>query len=349
MDNFQIKAAVLEKLNSPLVIDHLNIPRLDVGQVLVKVCCSGICGKQIGEISGLYGEDKYLPHLLGHEGGGIVIETGPGVTNVRKGDHVVMHWRKGVGIESSPPRYQRDAGYVGGGWVTTFNEYSVVSENRLTPISKDVPFEVAALMGCAVTTALGIINNEAQLKIGQSIAIFGCGGVGLNLVQGASMVSGNPIISIDKFDNKLEMASKYGATHTINSSISDVKEEIFNIVGRRGVDVFVDCTGNVNVIAQAYELTASSGTTILVGQPRFDQSLVINNIVRHFGGKKIFASQGGLTNPTQDIPRYLRLYSKGRFNLTGLITHAFKLDEINLALDKMRSGETGRCIIVMDK
>jgi len=348
MDNMQIKAAILEKLNSPLVVDYLTVPKLDVGQVLVKVCCSGICGKQIGEISGHYGEDKYLPHLLGHEGGGVVVETGPGVKNVHKDDHVVMHWRKGVGIECSPPIYARGSGYVGGGWITTFNEYAVVSENRITPIPKDIPFEIAALMGCAVTTALGLINNDAQLKIGQSIAIIGCGGVGLNLVQGASMVSANPIIAIDKFDNKLKMASKYGATHIVNSSTSDVREAILKIVGRRGVDVFVDCTGNVDIVALAYELTASSGKTILVGQPRYTETLKINSFNKYYGGKQLFASQGGSTNPTEDITRYLRLYSDGKLNFDNLITHTFKLDEINLALDKMRSGETGRCIIKMD-
>jgi len=256
-----------------------------------------------------------------------------------------MHWRKGAGIESAPPKYKRGNSYIGGGWVTTFNEYAVVSENRLTPISKDIPFEVAALMGCAVTTALGLINNEPQLKIGQSIAIFGAGGVGLNLVQGAWMVSANPIIAIDKFDNKLQMAVKYGATHTINSSTSDVSEEILKIVGRQGVDVFVDCTGNVDAIAKAYELTAPSGTTILVGQPRHDQSLTIPSMIKHYGGKKMLASQGGLTIPKEDIPRYLRLYSQGKLNLASLNTHTFQLDEINTALDTMRGGEAGRCII----
>lgn len=347
MNNLKMKAAILEKLNSPLVVDLVTIPALGVGQVLVKVCSSGICGKQIGEIAGFYGEDKYLPHLMGHEGGGVVIETGPGVTQVKKDDHVVMHWHKGNGIESSPPKYQRNSGQVGGGLVTTFNEYAVVSENRLTTIPDDIPFEIAALMGCAVTTALGIVNNEAQLKIGQSIAIFGCGGVGLNVVQGASMVSANPIIAIDKFDNKLQMAAKFGATHTINSSTRDVKEEIFKVVGRRGMDVFIECTGNVDIVTQAYELTASCGKTILVGQPRYDQTLSINSMARHYGGKKIFASQGGLTAPSEDIPRYLRLYSEGKLNLKSIITHRFKLDEINLALDKARAGEAGRCIIDM--
>lgn len=347
MQYHKMKAAILEKLNSPLVVDYIEVPRLEVGQVLVKVYCSGICGKQIGEISGLYGDDKYLPHLLGHEGGGEVIEIGPGVVHINIGDHVVMHWRKGTGIESAAPKYRRGLSYVGGGLITTFNEFAVVSENRLTSIPKDVPFEVAALMGCAVTTALGLINNEAKLKIGQSIAIYGCGGVGLNLVQGASLVSAYPIIAIDNNENKLQIAVKYGATHTINSTTSNVSEEIYKIVGRSGVDVFVECTGIVNIIEQSYELTTHAGRTILVGQPRYDQSLTIHSMIKHFGGKKIFASQGGLTNPTEDIPRYLRLYSRGTLNLSRLITHTFQLDEINLALDAMRTGKAVRCMITM--
>ncbi|KAF0146409.1 MAG: S-(hydroxymethyl)glutathione dehydrogenase / alcohol dehydrogenase [Nitrospirae bacterium] len=348
MSDFQMKAAFLEKLNLPLIIDQLSIPKLDVGQVLVKVMCSSICGKQIGEIDGKFGEDRFLPHLMGHEGGGVVIETGPGITTVRKGDHVVMHWRTGKGIESSFPKYKRGDAIVGGGLVTTFNDYAVVSENRVTSIPKEVPFEVAALMGCAVTTAFGLINNEAKLKIGQSIAVFGSGGVGLNVIQGAVMVSAYPIIAIDKFDSKLQLSSKFGASHAINSTKVNVKEEILKIVGKSGVDVFVECTGNVDNIACAYELTSQAGRTILVGQPRFDQSLKIDAFGKHYGGKMIFASLGGLTDPAEDIPRYSRLFLEGKLNLTELITHRFSLDETNTALNKMREGETGRVIINME-
>lgn len=202
----KIKAAILETLNSPLVLDDIEIPDLECGQVLVQVHSSGICGAQLNEIAGVKGEDKFLPHLLGHEGGGVVIEVGPGVTQVQVGNHVVLHWRKGAGIHAKPAKYKWGDRVVNSGWVTTFSEYTVVSENRVTPISRDIPFEIAALMGCAVTTALGLINNLAQLKIGQSIAIFGCGGVGLNVVQGAAMVSADPIIAIDIYDHKLEMA-----------------------------------------------------------------------------------------------------------------------------------------------
>lgn len=340
-----MKAAILEKLNSNLVIDDIVIPNLDYGQVLVNVKKSGVCGAQIGEIAGVKGEDKYLPHLMGHEGGGIILDIGPGVTKVKKNDHVVMHWRKGSGIESRPPRYKRGDGFVGGGWITTFNEMAVVSENRLTVIPNDIPFEIAALMGCAVTTALGLINNEAKLKIGQSIAVAGCGGVGLNIIQGAAMVSANPIIAIDLYDNKLKLASEFGATHLINSRNEDMRESLVEIMGSSGVDVFVDCTGQVSVMSQAYELTASKGKTILVGQPRYEESLILSSMVRNFTGKILIDSQGGQTEPNRDIPRYLNLYKNDKLKIDQLITHNFTLGEINIAIDKVKKGETGRCII----
>jgi len=340
-----MKAAVLEKLNSPLAIDELQVPDLDCGQVLVQVRRSGICGAQIGEIAGVKGEDKYLPHLMGHEGGGVVLDVGPGVTKVKKDDHVVMHWRKGAGIEAKPPKYKRGQGFVGGGWITTFNEVSVVSENRLTAIPKDIPFEVAALMGCAVTTALGLVNNEAELKIGQSIAVAGSGGVGLNIIQGAAMVSANPIIAIDLFDHKLKLAQEFGATHVINAGNEDIRESIKRIAGKFGVDVFVDCTGKVDIMGQGYESTAPNGRTILVGQPRFEHDLVLKSMVRHFTGKILMDSQGGRTDPSIDIPRYIDLYKNGKLKLDKLITHRFSLDSVNIALDKIRNGETGRCII----
>src|SRR5262245_14891462 len=265
------RAAILEKLNQPLIIDQVEVPALDVGQVLVEVRASGICGAQLNEIQGVKGEDKFLPHLLGHEGGGVVRDVGPGVTQVKRGDHVVMHWRKGAGIQSRTPQYRWNGCAVNAGWVTTFNELAVVSENRLTPIGNEIPFETAALMGCAVTTALGLINNLARLKIGQSIAVLGCGGVGLNVVQGAAMVSADPIIAIDLYEHKLDLARSLGATHLINTTRADLREAVRGIVGRSGVDVFVENTGQVRLIEAAYELTGPKGRTILVGVPRHDQ------------------------------------------------------------------------------
>ena len=342
----KMKASILEALNTPLVLDEVQVPDLDWGQVLVQVHRSGICGAQLAEIAGLRGEDKHLPHLLGHEGGGVVVDVGIGVTQVRKGDHVVMHWRKGAGIQSGPPVYRRDNGVVGAGWVTTFNEYAVVSENRVTRVPKEIPFEVAALMGCAVTTALGLINNEARVKVGQSVAVLGCGGVGLNVVQGAAMVSADPIIAIDIYDQKLKMATAFGATRLINSTRSDVTEEIRKIVGSKGVDVFVDTTGLAQLIQQAYELTSATGRTVVVGTPHFDQEIAVRSLALH-AGKSLVVCDGGQTNPTEDIPRYLSLYSRGKLKLEQLITHRYPLSEINMALETIRNGEAGRCMLMI--
>jgi S-(hydroxymethyl)glutathione dehydrogenase/alcohol dehydrogenase len=201
-------------------------------------------------------------------------------------------------------------------------------------------------MGCAVTTALGLINNDAQVKIGQSVAVIGCGGVGLNVIQGAAMVAADPIIAIDIHDQKLEMARQFGATHLINSSQADLRAEVRKIVGPQGVDVFVENTGLVRLIEQAYELTAKAGRAILVGVPRHDQDITIHSLPLHFG-KVLTGCEGGHSNPTVDIPRYIHLYQAGKLKLDEQITHRFSLDEINVALDTVRKGEAGRCLVEM--
>lgn len=337
------KAAILRQLNAPLVIEELIVPDLRVGQVLVKVESSGICGKQLGEHCGHFGEDRYLPHLMGHEGGGVVVDTGEGVHNVMRGDHVVMHWRKGAGIESEPPVYFRNSGDpVGAGPVATFTEYAVVSENRVTPIDKTVPFKVAALMGCSVTTAFGLVNNEAKLKIGQSIAVVGCGGVGINIVLAAKMVAAHPIIAIDLNYRKLAIAEALGAT-VVTNSVGGIKSVVSG-----GVDVLVDCTGNAEVINDGFSVVRSGGRMILVGQPKYGSCVNFSNFSSHYCGKTIIDSQGGLTNPTEDIPRYIRLYKTGGLPLESMITHEFGIYDINEAFETIKTETVVKCIIRMN-
>lgn len=202
-----MQAAILTELKKPLAIGEVCLPEtLDVGQVLVRIHYSGICGSQLGEIDGAKGEDKFLPHLLGHEGSGAVVDIGPGVKHVKPGDKVVLHWRKGLGIESPVPSYRWNGEKLNAGWITTFNEFAVVSENRVTRIPPDSDMRVAALFGCAVTTGFGVVLNNANLKIGESVVVFGAGGVGLNIVQAAAMVSAYPIVAVDRFENRLELA-----------------------------------------------------------------------------------------------------------------------------------------------
>ena len=343
-----MKAAILVENSKPLVVAQLARPeKLSFGQVHVKVHYSGICGAQINEIEGAKGPDKFLPHLLGHEGSGTVLAIGPGVKTVKPSDHVVLHWRPSAGLESETPKYDWNGSVVNAGWVTTFNDEAIVSENRLTVLPSDFDLRLAPLFGCAVTTAVGVVNNDAQLKIGQSIVIFGVGGVGLNIAQAATMVSAYPVIGVDIVDAKAELARDWGVTHAFNSSKTpDLVERIREIVGPQGADVVVDTTGNARVIETAYDLTHPEGRTILVGVPRKGDNVNIYTLPLHF--KKILkGSHGGNAAPDQEIPRLIRLIRHGRMKLDGLFTHEFALDEINEALRVFRSGEAGRILINM--
>jgi S-(hydroxymethyl)glutathione dehydrogenase / alcohol dehydrogenase len=344
----KIKAAILVQQNAPLELAEIESPeRLRFGQVLVKVQYSGICGAQINEIEGAKGPDKFLPHLLGHEGCATVLETGEGVRTVKKGDKVVMHWRPSNGVQSETPTYLWNGRKVNAGWVTTFNDHAIVSENRLTPIPADFDSKLAPLFGCAITTAIGVINNNAQVKVGQSVVVFGVGGVGLCIAQAAQMVSAHPIVAVDVVDAKLDMARQFGATNCINSKTTpDVEKAIREIVGQNGADVVVETTGIARVIESAYSLAQAKGKIILVGVPRKGDNISIYSLPLHF--KKILTgSEGGDAEPHNDIPRYLRLVQAGKFRLQGLITHEFALDRINDAIRLVKQGEAGRVVVKM--
>lgn len=340
------KAAILVEQRKPLVLAEISLPQaLEPGQVLVRVHYSGICGSQLGEIDGAKGEDRFLPHLLGHEGSGTVIETGLGVRHVKAGDKVVLHWRKGPGIEAVPPKYQWDGRTVNAGWVTTFNEHAIVAENRVTPIPGDSDMEVAALFGCAVTTGFGVVVNNARVKIGESVVVFGAGGVGLNIVQAAGMVSAYPLIAVDLHDNRLALAREMGATHLVNSAKADARQALLDILGSAGADVFIDNTGQPAIIEMGYALVKPQGRVTLVGVPRKGSNINVHSLPLHFG-KVLSGSHGGEAVPDEDIPRYQALYNSGRMRLRELVTDVHPLDGINEAIGRMRDGTlAGRCLI----
>jgi S-(hydroxymethyl)glutathione dehydrogenase/alcohol dehydrogenase len=342
----KMKASILVEQRKPLVIDEIELPNtLDIGQVLVKIHYSGICGSQLGEIDGAKGPDAYLPHLLGHEASGTVIAIGPGVKHVKPDDLVVLHWRKGLGIEGAPPIYQWNGKKLNAGWIATFNEYAIVSENRVTAIPEDSDLEVAALFGCAVTTGFGVVENNAQIRIGESVVVFGSGGVGLNIVQAASLVSAYPIIAVDLYEGRLALAKEMGATHLINGSKMDAEKAIQDIIQNKGLDCFIDNTGNPKMIELGYRITKSQGRVILVGVPRKGYDMTVHSLPLHFG-KRIIGSHGGESIPQVDIPRYHQLFNNGRVKLKELITDTYPLEQINIAIARMRSGEvSGRAMI----
>jgi len=340
------KAAILTEINKPLVVSDIETTDLKFGQVLVKILVSGICGAQLQEISGLKGNEKFLPHLLGHEGCGIVEKIGIGVTKVKVGDKVVMHWRKNEGVESDFPNYIYNGSKISSGKVTTLSEYSIVSENRLTSVPMDTPDELCALLGCGMTTALGVINNEANVKFGESVMIVGCGGVGLNLIQGAKLASAFPIYGLDISNDKKIMCESLGITKFVN-----VLNEDINLTIKEKFDVIIDTTGNPNTIRDTINFLSNNGRYILVGQPKPNQELNILNANNLFegNGKTIKATQGGKTNPSEDIPRYIKLFNSGNLNIKNIITHYFEFSEINKAFELLKSGKAGRIIVKINK
>jgi S-(hydroxymethyl)glutathione dehydrogenase/alcohol dehydrogenase len=341
------RAAILVAQRRPLELAEIELPsKLERGQVLVRVLYSGLCGSQLGEIDGVKGPDPYLPHLLGHEGSGVVEGIGPGVRHVKKGDEVVLHWRPGAGIEAATPRYRWGARRINAGRVTTFNERTIVSENRLTKVPKGVPLELAWLFGCAVTTGFGIVENNAKLQRGQSLLVFGVGGVGLSVVQAAALAGAKPIVGLDLHKPKLELARKLGSTYVFDARSADLRRKLARIFPR-GADVVVECTGRVQVIEQAYELTAPQGRTVLVGVPPVGQKASLYTLPLHFG-KVLTGSHGGEARPAEDIPRQAALSRSGRLKLEPLVTDRFQLDQINEAIAAVRSGRVaGRAVIEM--
>jgi S-(hydroxymethyl)glutathione dehydrogenase/alcohol dehydrogenase len=342
----KMRAAILTEIQKPLIVDEVELPAsLDFGQVLVKLHFTGICGSQLGEIAGAKGPDTYLPHLLGHEGSGVVEGVGPMVKLVKPGDNVVLHWRKGDGIDAPTPKYSWRGKTLNAGSVTTFNEYAVVSENRVTPIPANFPMYLAPLFGCAVTTGIGAINNKAKLILGESVLVMGAGGVGLNVVQAASMQSAYPIVAVDRFDGRIDLAKTMGATHIVSSNDKDWVAQARSIVGRQGFDVVVENTGNPNIISECWKLAGAEGRLVLIGVPAKENEAKLYTLPLHFG-KVLTGTHGGDGNPSVDIPRYIKLHSAGKLVLDKLVTKEFSLDQINSALDEMRSGSlSGRCVV----
>lgn len=340
-------AAILVQQKKDLIIDKIELPNnLDVGQVLVKLHYSGICGSQIGEIDGVKGPDNWLPHLLGHEGTGEVLAIGPGVTRVKVNDNVIAHWKPASnGIESKPPRYQWRGKNLNAGFVTTFNEYAVMSENRLSYLENSDDLIGATLYGCAVTTGFGVVENKLSNLLGKTSVVFGSGGVGLNVIQALYFSGVSEIFAIDLFDDRLELAKKCGATKTFNSRTSDVWEILQEEFKENGLDIFIDNTGNTEIMNRGYNLLNGTGDIVFIGVPKVGDLLKIPSLPLHFG-KKISGTHGGEVTPDIDIPRYMRLLKKRNVNLRDIISEKIKLPDINSAIDNLRNGQTaGRCII----
>lgn len=346
-----MKAAILTHLNKPLdVLSGIEFTEPGYGQLLVKLAYSGVCHSQLMEVRGRRGHDAYLPHLLGHEGSGKVIAIGEGVSKVSPGDLVVLGWIKGSGLEGGGVKYICDCmpQPINAGGVTTFNEYALVSENRVVPLPAGVPLDIAVLFGCAVPTGAGIITNDINPIPGSSIAVFGLGGIGMSALMATMLFKCAKVIAIDVSADKLALARSFGATHTIDASSSDPVSEIRALTDGLGVDYAVEASGQVKVIEQAFKsIRRGGGVCVFATHPEEGKTISIDPY-ELICGKHIRGSWGGSSNPDRDIPEFAKLYLQGKLPLDKLITKRYRLDDINQALDDLEQGRVGRPLIEID-
>ena len=341
------EATVLFELAQPLRFMTLSIPDLKPGQVLIDVAYSGVCRSQLLEVRGKRGPDRFLPHTLGHEGSGTVLEVGDDVTKVKPGDRVVLSWLKGSGADVLSTIYQSSEGQVNSGAISTFMRQTVTCENRVTPIPDAMPLREAPLLGCAIPTGAGIILNTAGVRPGSSVAVFGVGGIGLSAILAADLMNATTIIAVDVFNHKLEQARQIGATHVINAHQQDPLATILEITGGSGVDYAIEAAGRRETMETAFQsVSDNGGLCVLAGNLPYGEHISLDpfDLIK---GKRIIGTWGGETQPDRDIPMYVDLYLSGKLKLDGLITHIYCLDDINQALEDLENGKVGRALIDM--
>jgi Zn-dependent alcohol dehydrogenase len=341
------EAAILVESGNPLKIERIKLPeKLYDSQVLVEMITSGICGAQINEIDAVKGLDKFLPHLLGHEGYGKVLEVGSNVSKVSQGDHVVLHWRPGSGDQSIAPVYSWGGRVLNAGWVTTFNRHAVVSENRITKIPRGYDKNFLPLLGCALTTALGVLKNEAKITTEDHVLIFGLGGVGNAVLQFSRMLGVKQITVVDIDEKKRALALESGADFFIvNKSKPETSlmlEKIFTQSDKPSVAI--ETSGQVESIEICYELTADHSRIILVGVPAFGQKASFYTLPLHLG-KTLSGSKGGSSKPNEDIPEILNMVTRGLLNSDHFPTQTYQFSDINAAIEDLKKGVPFRPIL----
>jgi S-(hydroxymethyl)glutathione dehydrogenase/alcohol dehydrogenase len=360
-----VKAAVLNDYQQPLSIEEVRIDPPKAGEVKMRIGATGVCHSDYHVIKG---EWQYgVPMILGHEAAGVVEEVGPGVSGIRPGDHAVLSFRPQCGRcrLCTLGRSVMCEGYTGNprlmydgtarvhrdgedllifGRMGSFAEYAIVSHEQVIPVSKDVPMEVLALIGCAVTTGVGAVINAAKVEPGSSVAVIGCGGVGLNVIQGAGLVSASQIIAVDLLDNKLEYARQFGATHTVNGSGGDAVEQVRDLTGG-GVDYAFEVIGNGRTVEQAIEMTRAGGTACIVGMAPQNSRSSFDPLLFVTKETKLIGTWYGSARPRLDFPRLIELTMAGKLKVQELISRRYTLDQINEGFDRLGRGEVARGVI----
>ena len=367
-----MKAAVLHEYGKPLVVEEVDLDEPKAGEVTVRMAASGVCHSDYVFVAGKPYIRRELPLVLGHEGAGVVTKVGAGVSLVAPGDHVVLSWVASCGrcrsctvgrpnicevgrgpevmagnMPDGTRRIRKGSRYYAHmGALSTMAEYAVVPEVSAIKIDGDIPLDKAALVGCAVMTGVGAVINTARVEMGSAVAVFGLGGVGISAIQGAVLASADPIIAVDVLPDKLEAASRMGATHTVDGR-ADVAREVRRI-SPEGVDYAFEAIGNVEVMAQAYELVRRGGTLVIIGAAPAEDELKLPAWTFALLEKTVRGSLYGSARPRVDIPGLLALYKAGKLKLDEMVTRTYPLDDVGQAMDDLAAGRNIRGVLTME-
>ena len=361
------RAALFHEAGQPLVVREVDLAEPQAGEVLVRVAAAGVCHSDLHYLKGEWIGPR--PMVLGHEGAGVVERVGPGVTRVRPGDHCVLIFRGNCGAcyyctigrpalcagRVSPPgtlfdgttRLSLDGQPIYHmARVACFAEHAVLAEEMLLPIPEAIPLDRAALVGCAVMTGVGAAMNTARVEPGSTVVVIGCGGVGLNVVQGARMLNAGRIIAVDLLDNKLDYALGFGATHAINAHEEEPVARVRELTGG-GADYAFDAIGSARTVQQAFEMVRAGGTAVVVGVAPQGQLAQIDAYAIAMQEKTLKGCFYGSARPRVDMLRLLDLYQQGRLKLDELISRRYTLDQINEGFALLQGGAVARGVIVM--
>ena len=361
-------AAVLHEPDKPLEIETLQLDDPKDGEVLVRIAAAGVCYSDYHVMKGEW--TVPLPMVLGHEGAGVVEKVGTGVTRLKPGDHVILNFRANCGhchycIVGRPVlcdgidttrfvmfdgtvRLHRNGQDVYHMTRTAcFAEHTVVPESGAVPVRSDMPLDRACLVSCSVMTGVGAVTNTARAEPGSNVVVVGCGGVGLNAVQGAVLAGADRIIAVDLLDNKLEYARQFGATDVVNAGNGDAVARVVEMTGG-GVDYAIEAIGNPRTIEQAYGMCRPGGTTVVVGMAPETEDFRINALSMPRSERAIVGSWYGSARPWVDLPKLADLYMNGRLKIDEMISRTYRLDEINAAYDALAAGEVARSVIMLD-
>jgi alcohol dehydrogenase len=372
----KIKAAVLNAIGAkppfavskPLVIEEVDLAPPGPGEILVKIRAAGLCHSDLSVING--DRPRPMPMALGHEAAGIVEELGEGVTDLQRGDHVVLVFVPSCGhcapcAEGRPALCEPGAAANGAGALlsgarrlsrngevinhhlgcSVFAEYATVSRRSVVRIDPELPLEEAALFGCAVLTGVGAVVNTGQVKAGASVAVIGLGGVGLASVLGARAAGARHIIAVDLSDAKLDLAKSLGATHAFNAGNPDCQEQIRALTSG-GVEFAFDLAGSVRALDLAYRITRRGGTTVTAGLPPPTATFALPPVNLVAEERTVKGSYIGTCVPSRDIPRYIELYQQGRLPVDRLMSGTLKLEDINRGFDLLHEGKAVRQVVV---